>query len=154
MNALGCQFIDSLIIKSLINQYIKVLAPVYKTKSSFYKAYVKAGGRLLAGTESGTNTPMLISGASIHAELKELQLLGLTPDQVILAATLNPSKVLDPEQLSGSIREGKRADFILLTENPLIKIENYKSIYGVMLNGTWLSPDDLKSIKNKLEVIR
>ena len=42
-----------------------------------------------------------------------------------------------------SLREGKRADLIVVKKNPLKKIGRLRNLAGVMVNGVWLSEDDL-----------
>ena len=43
----------------------------------------------------------------------------------------------------GTIQQGNNADLVLLDANPLENISNTKRIYGVMVNGKYLSRDVL-----------
>lgn len=45
--------------------------------------------------------------------------------------------------MDGTINEGKLANLVLLKQNPLEDIRNTKSIEGVMLQGKWLSREEL-----------
>jgi imidazolonepropionase-like amidohydrolase len=135
-------------------QFLFSMTAGYRSKRNFFKAGAKKQMRFLTGTESGLYIPMLIPGISLHNELKELQQLGLKTDQVILAATRNAAIVLRDEMNSGRIREGETTDLLLLDDDPLEKIENYKKITGMLVNGAWLSSADLGIIKNKLEMFR
>ena len=54
---------------------------------------------------------------------------------VLRAATLNNAKALRLDKEVGSIEVGKRADVLLLRENPLEKIGAYDTIDTVFLNG-------------------
>ena len=55
----------SLVQQRLLLRYNEKAGPVSSRKELFLKAYHKAGGRLLAGTESGLPVPALIPGASL-----------------------------------------------------------------------------------------
>ncbi|MFL5762997.1 MAG: hypothetical protein ACJ77K_03585 [Bacteroidia bacterium] len=130
------------------------LSSNFKSKKSYYGGKAKKGLRILAGTESGLPLPMLVPGPSLHNEMKELIQLGFKINEAILAATRNPAIVIADEYNSGRIREKERTGLVLLDEDPLENIENYKKIEGVYVNGTWLSSEDLKVIRAKLEQIK
>ncbi|HEY0029993.1 MAG TPA: hypothetical protein VGC65_04490 [Bacteroidia bacterium] len=147
------------LLETNLTEFINYVRPEYRSKVSFYKSYFKNGGELLLGSESGLIIPMLIPGASLHDELKSMQLLGLKNNEIILAATENAANVLrrSPDELqllNGTISEGAISDMVLLSANPLEHIENYKSITGVMINGTWLPSKSLAGIRKGLEKIR
>jgi imidazolonepropionase-like amidohydrolase len=59
---------------------------------------------------------------------------GMTPAQVIVAATRTSAEVLRLESL-GTIANGKSADFIVLDANPLDDIMNTRRIAQVYLRG-------------------
>ena len=64
------------------------------------------------------------------AYIRELELLreaGFHPLEVIMSATLKGAEALDMDNEIGSIEIGKKADLILVEENPL---ENLKVLYG------------------------
>ncbi|HBJ89838.1 MAG TPA: amidohydrolase, partial [Gammaproteobacteria bacterium] len=60
-------------------------------------------------------------------ELELLQEAGFHPLEVIQAATLNGAELIGMEDEIGSIVPGKKADIILLDENP---VRNFKVLYG------------------------
>jgi imidazolonepropionase-like amidohydrolase len=70
---------------------------------------------------------------------------GLTPYEVLRAATVNAAKYLDEYEKAGTIEVGKRADFVLLGANPLEHIQNAADVRGVLTHGKWYSAEDLKS---------
>ena len=59
---------------------------------------------------------------------------GMTPAQVIVAATSTGARILRLDQL-GLLAAGKSADFIVLDANPLDDITNTRRIASVYLRG-------------------
>ena len=93
-----------------------------------------SGVKISAGTdymvESGDAFP------NIHKEIELLVLqCGLTPIDAIRAATYNNAQVMGINAKTGSIEKGKMADLVILTADPLIKIENTRSIQMVIKEG-------------------
>src|SRR5688572_3186127 len=90
-----------------------------------------AGVRIAFGTDAGVGAPY---GYSAHAELADMVGAGMTPADVIVAATRTSAEVLRLDQL-GTIAPGKSADFIVLDANPLDDIRNTRRISRVYLRG-------------------
>jgi imidazolonepropionase-like amidohydrolase len=87
-----------------------------------------AGVRIVLGTDG--NTPW-----APHAEMADMVASGMTPAQVIVAATRNSAEFLRMAD-AGTVAAGKRADFIVLDANPLDDITNTRRIASVYLGGT------------------
>jgi imidazolonepropionase-like amidohydrolase len=87
-----------------------------------------AGVRIALGTDG--NTPW---GA--HLEMADMVASGMTPAQVIVAATRNSADLVRMTD-AGTIAAGKSADFIVLDANPLDDISNTRRIASVYLRGT------------------
>lgn len=91
-----------------------------------------AGARIAFGTDSGTTI-----GWDAHQEMADMAAAGMTPAQVITAATKTSAEVMKLDQL-GTVAAGKSADFIVLDANPLDNIGNTRKISSVYLRGAKL----------------
>jgi imidazolonepropionase-like amidohydrolase len=100
-----------------------------------------AGAELLAGTDAPN--PAVFPGFSLHDELALLIRAGLTPYQALRAATVNPAQYAGHSSDFGMIKEGMRADLLLLDADPLADIRNTQRIAGVMADGRWYATDSL-----------
>ncbi len=68
-----------------------------------------------------------------HEEMRDMVIAGMTPMQVIVAATRNSAEYLRLD--GGTLQAGKSADFIVLDANPLDDITNTRRISQVILRG-------------------
>jgi len=86
-----------------------------------------AGARIVLGSDG--NRPW-----GPHEEMQDMVLAGMTPMQVIVAATRNSAEYLRIAE-AGTLQAGKSADFIVLDANPLDDISNTRRISAVVLRG-------------------
>jgi hypothetical protein len=67
----------------------------------------------------------------------------LTPYDALATGTKNFARYLNVLDEVGTVTAGKRADLLLLDNNPLEDITNIKRRAGVMIGGRWFSREDL-----------
>ena len=90
---------------------------------------------LMAGSDAGSD--FAYAGSGLHDELALLVEAGLTPLQALQAATIEPARYLERDDL-GRIGPGAVADLVLLAADPLEDIRNSATVDGVVLDGRWL----------------
>jgi imidazolonepropionase-like amidohydrolase len=96
------------------------------------KALADGGVRYGMGTDTGV--PGRFLGYFDHLELQEMVEAGLTPMQVIVAATRSGAEFLNAKDL-GTLEAGKWADLLVLARNPLDDIRNTKTITDMYIAG-------------------
>jgi len=97
----------------------------YKLWMTFINEYKNRGGRVTAGSDSGFIFQLY--GYGYIRELELLREAGFHPLEVIRSATLHGAEALGMDDEIGSIEVGKKADLIIIDENPL---QNLKVLYG------------------------
>lgn len=97
---------------------------------------LEAGVELVLGTDAGA-LPDHPFGYTGHRELEIFVRLGMTPMQALVAATGNAARALRQTDI-GVIEVGRRADFLVLSANPLQDIRNTRQIDAVYLGGEQL----------------
>lgn len=100
---------------------------------------------LLLGTDLGPN--LTIAGYILHSEIELWKKAGIADYEIIKAGTINIAKALDIDDEIGTIEIGKRADFILVDQNPLEDARNLRNLSGVFHNNGWYDSGKLKELE-------
>ena len=96
--------------------------------------FAAAGVRIGVGTDGGGQQGDQFIGWTMHAELENMVAAGMTPAQVLVAATKTSAGIVALDEL-GMVAPGKSADFVVLDANPLDDITNTRRISRVYLRG-------------------
>ena len=91
-----------------------------------------AGIPIAMGTDAGN--PLTLHGASVFMELEAMQAAGLTPADVLVAATRTGARALGLDS-TGTVTAGATADLLVLDADPLADIKNVRRIALVVRRG-------------------
>jgi imidazolonepropionase-like amidohydrolase len=91
------------------------------------------GITLVAGTDA-------MPGFTLHRELELYHRAGISTIDVLKIATLDSARVAGVADRTGSISEGKQADFVLLAGNPLEDINAIRKPVAVFKGDRWFDP--------------
>jgi imidazolonepropionase-like amidohydrolase len=108
----------------------------------FERAFVKAGGILIAGLDP-TGNGGIVAG---FGDLRQVELLveaGFTPLEAIQIASLNGAKFLGEETRIGSIAPGKQADLMVVKGNPAANIGDIEKVEIVFKDGVGYDSEKL-----------
>ena len=78
---------------------------------------------------------------------------GLTPYEALRTGTVNVAAYLGESDSAGTVEVGKRADFVLVAENPFDNISSAATVSGVFSNGRWRSAAHLANLLNEAKAI-
>ena len=113
-----------------------------KKAMEFERAFVQAGGLLVAGLDP-TGNGGIVAG---FGDLREVELLveaGFTPFEAIKIATLNGAKFLGEDARIGSIAPGKQADLMIVKGNPATTISDIEKVEIVFKDGVGYDSEKL-----------
>jgi imidazolonepropionase-like amidohydrolase/Tol biopolymer transport system component len=121
---------------------VDLTIPVYE-QTTAARVGQAAAAALAGGVKvaiSGHNSPAILT----HFEMWALHRGGAPNAEVIRAATMTGAEKLGIQQDVGSLEPGKIADFLVLTANPLDKIEDTLSLKYTIADGIVYNSDNLE----------
>ncbi|HEY6270717.1 MAG TPA: amidohydrolase family protein [Terriglobales bacterium] len=123
---------------------------MFPKEMEFERAFVKAGGMLLAGLDP-TGIGGTVAGFGDQRELELLVEAGFTPLEAIKIASLNGAQFLGEADHIGSLAAGKQADILIVKGDPSAKIEDIENTEVVFKDGVgWDSKKLIDSVKGQV----
>ena len=140
--------------EALLEQYRKmapapgfdrILPAIIQRTHETFKLMLRDHVRVVLGSDTpaadGFGNPPGLNG---RLEMQDWADNGAPLPLILRAATLDNARALGLGRELGSIEVGKRADLVLLKENPLSNISAYDSIEMIILDGKLLARDSLR----------
>jgi len=118
-------------------------AATLKKEMQFERAFVKAGGLLMAGCDP-TSFGGVLPGFGDQRNVELLVEAGFTPVEAIHIATENGARFLGEADQVGSIAQGRAADLIVLSGNPNEHIADIENMHMVFKDGVAFDPAKLQ----------
>ncbi|MBN1651478.1 MAG: amidohydrolase family protein [Bacteroidales bacterium] len=117
----------------------------------FHKYCIKKmneeGVNMICGTDAGIG--ITAPGFSIHEELALYKSAELSNYEALKTATINPTRSHQILKNVGSIEQGKLANFILTSKNPLMDLSALKDPEWVMIKGHLIDKNLMEELKEK-----
>ena len=117
-------------------------ATLVRKSMDFERAFVAAGGLLIAGLDP-TGNGGIVAG---FGDLRQVELLveaGFSAAEAIKIASFNGSKFLGEDSRIGSIAVGKQADLMIVKGNPATKITDIENVEIVFKDGVGYDSEKL-----------
>jgi len=118
-------------IKFFLNNASKAILKMYK-----------AGIPIVVGTDSA-NWPLFLNFFHGPSTIREIELLGkagIPPMDVLLSATRIPAEMMGINNLIGTVEVGKRADLIVIRDDPLKDLTALRTLMWTIKDGEARTP--------------
>jgi imidazolonepropionase-like amidohydrolase len=115
---------------------------MFRAEMAFERAFVAAGGLLLAGCDP-TGNGSVIAGYGDQREIELLVEAGFSAVEAIHIATQNGARFLDGIDQFGSIKPGLRADLVVLRGDPTTRISDIENVEIIFKDGIGFDPHKL-----------
>jgi imidazolonepropionase-like amidohydrolase len=119
-----------------------VYAALFPKGMRLERAFVKAGGMLVAGTDP-TGSGGVVPGYADQRQIELLVEAGFTPLEAIAIGTLNGATYLGRAARIGSIVVGKQADIVVVDGDPSTRIADIRRVDTVFKKGVGFDPEKL-----------
>ncbi len=104
-----------------------------ETRFSTTREMVRMGAKIIAGTDAGTKKTGFGDYWKTLKAMNERG--GMSTMQVLESATRLPAEAMGISDQFGTIEAGKKADIVILKENPLLDLQHLNSVSKVLLGG-------------------
>lgn len=107
------------------------------------KRVAEAGIPIAMGTDAGN--PLTLHGPAVYAEMEAMQSAGMSPMQVLVAATRGGATAMGLEKEIGTVEKGKAADLLVVGGDPTADVANLRKVRYVVRGGVVRSIEELKA---------
>jgi imidazolonepropionase-like amidohydrolase len=111
----------------------RMLARQGETMAANLRALRDAGVRIVLGTDAGN--PLTLHGPSVFVELEAMAAAGMTPAQVLVAATRDAAAAMGRGDDLGVLAKGRVADLLVLPDDPERDVRAFRGVTHVMRAG-------------------
>jgi imidazolonepropionase-like amidohydrolase len=122
-------------------QLREVLGAALKKNMELERAFVRAGGILLAGSDPTIRG--FLAGFGNHRQVELLVTAGFTPVEAIHIATQNGAEFLGEGARLGTVTQGKLADLVVVRGDPAARIADIRNVELVFKDGVGYDPRKL-----------
>lgn len=106
----------------------------------------KSGIRIIAGSDAAALNTYVYPAESFIEELEIYREAGLSPLNILQAATINGATYFGIEKITGSIDAGKNADLVIVDENPLENFHAIRKVNSVIIRGRYYGRNELDKL--------
>lgn len=139
------------IVAQLVEQGLweELDAPPIARVSAVLAYFAGNGGRLLFGSDTPSD-PTFANPPGLNGRIEMDRWIeaGISQSQLFVAATAGNAEFFGLADEIGTIETGKRADLLLLRDNPLESVSAYDTIEYVILNGDVIERSSLAAERN------
>jgi imidazolonepropionase-like amidohydrolase len=129
-----------------------VYSTLFAKGMALERAFAKAGGTLLAGTDP-TGSGGVVPGYSDQRQIELMVEAGFSPIEAISIATLNGARYMGRDNRIGSIAAGKQADLVVVLGDPSRTIGDVRRVETVFKNGVGYDPARLvESVRGQVGI--
>ncbi len=129
--------LDPAVVQQKLDRTRARVAAADPVMAANLKCVVAAGIPVAMGTDAGN--PLMLHGAAVYAEMEAMQADGMTPMQVLVAATRTSALALGtPGKDLGTVEADKVADLLVVGADPTADIAAMRKLRYVVRGGTVL----------------
>jgi imidazolonepropionase-like amidohydrolase len=129
-----------------------VYATLFAKGMALERAFARAGGLLIAGTDP-TGAGGVVPGFADQRQIELLVEAGFTPLEAIAIGTQNGAKYLGRDARIGSIAAGKQADLVVVAGDPSRAIADIRRVETVFKHGVGYDPAKLiESVRGQVGI--
>jgi len=113
--------------------WVPTFEPLENRGQSNLRRFIKAGGRVALGNDAG-----YLAGLEMGMPMREIRAMhdaGMTPMQIIVAATRDAAYVCRRADVLGSLKAGKYADILVVNGDPLRNLDALQDVQLVIHDG-------------------